>query len=72
MISIALQSNLKTIRKQRGLTLQQLADAVNRTKQAVAYLEKNGTNPRIDTAYAIAEALGVSVTEIWICKREAA
>jgi DNA-binding XRE family transcriptional regulator len=67
-----IKSNLKALRMARNLTLQQLADAVNRTKQAVAYLEKHGTNPRIDTAYAIAEALGVPVEEIWIYKREAA
>ena len=59
-------NNLKKMRENTGLTLQQLADSSGSTKSYIWELEKNPSkNPGIKTAYRIAAVLGVSVYDIW-------
>lgn len=51
---------LKKTREERGLSLQQLADAVGVTKQALSRYEKNYIQPRIPVLAELARVLGVT------------
>ena len=55
-------NNIRVIRKEKGLTQTELADALGMTKQAICYLE-NGQVSRL-TAERIASYLGVSVIRL--------
>lgn len=47
-------------RKERGLTIEQLAEAADLSNNHVSEIERAKSNPRLDTIGAIAEALGLS------------
>ena len=59
-----MKSNLKKLRKEAGLTLDQLGHLCSVTRQRVHQLEQD-TNPTLKTAYEIADMLGVAVEDIW-------
>ncbi|WP_379554190.1 helix-turn-helix domain-containing protein [Qipengyuania sp. DGS5-3] len=52
--------NCARIRKQRGLTQEQLAEKSGFSQQYVSDLERGKRNPTIVTIYEIAQALDVS------------
>lgn len=52
---------LRTIRQRRGLTQQQLADAVGISQSAVASYEKGERTPTADVLCDIADHLGVDI-----------
>ena len=52
--------NAARIRKERGLTQEQLAERSGLSQQYLSGLEQGRRNPTIVTLYEIAEALGVS------------
>lgn len=56
--------NIRRIRKEKGLTQQQLGELLNMTQAAIGQFEKDKTSPKIDTINKIASALGVSATDI--------
>lgn len=56
-----LNENLKTLRKQRGLSQQELAVRLHVVRQTVSKWEKGLSVPDADTLIKIAEILGVSV-----------
>ena len=60
-----MKSNLKKLRKEAGLTLQQLADITGGTKAQLSLLENEKRTPLLKNAYAIAKALDVTVFQIW-------
>ena len=60
-----MKSNLKKLRKEAGLTLQQLGDQAGVCKSQIHELEKDDSNPKIETACRIAKALNTKVYEIW-------
>lgn len=60
-----MKNHLKEIRKNAGLTLQQLADMFSSTKSHCWALENGKAMPTLPTAYAIAKALDKTVYEIW-------
>lgn len=55
-------SNIKRIRKEKGLTQQQLADSANISRSYLADVENNRYNPSIDVLKAIAESLGIKLS----------
>ena len=57
-------ANIKTIRLAKGMTQTQVADRMDRDKQAVQKLETGNINPRYLTLIEVADALGVSVSDI--------
>lgn len=57
--------NLRDLRKQRGLTQQQVATLSGITTRAYQYYESMEKLPSVVTAIAIARVLKVSVEEIW-------
>nr|WP_325298986.1 helix-turn-helix transcriptional regulator [uncultured Dysosmobacter sp.] len=57
----AVAKNLKRLRKQAGLTQEELAERLHVTRQAVSSWETAKTQPDIETLTALAEALGTDV-----------
>lgn len=62
-------ANLRRLRKQKGMTQEQLADAVGVSAQAVSKWEQNGF-PDTPLLPAIADSLGVSIDELFGRKQE--
>lgn len=60
-----MENNLSKLRKEAGLSSQQLGYACGKSRQTIYQLEQPEANPMLKTAYAIAEVLDVEVTEIW-------
>lgn len=58
---------LRQIRESKGLTLQQVAEKVGLSYQAVALYEQGLRKPKIDTIKKLAEVLDVDVKEILEC-----
>jgi transcriptional regulator with XRE-family HTH domain len=54
-----LASNVYRLRKDRGLTQEQLAEAVGVRQPRIAEVERGDSNPRLDTLEKLAFALGV-------------
>ena len=57
--------NLTTIRKAKGLSQTELAEAVGIKQATVSRIEKGVNNPSLDVAERIAVALGVNVVELF-------
>ena len=53
---------LKKIRKEKGLTLDELADMTGVSKSMIGEIERGGTNPTILTLWKIADGLKVPLT----------
>ena len=56
--------NLKRLRRQKGLTQEELADKLHVTRQAVSNWERNQNLPELEVLLAAAEALEVSMDEL--------
>ena len=56
--------NLKRLRRQKGLTQEELADNLHVTRQAVSNWERNQNLPELEVLLSAAEAMGVSVDEL--------
>ena len=65
-----LQENIKTFRKERGLTQEELAIRVNVVRQTVSKWEKGLSVPDADLLQKIAEVLEVSVSQLLGQERE--
>ena len=50
--------NLKRLRRQKGLTQEELADKLHVTRQAVSNWERNRNLPELEVLLAAAEAMG--------------
>jgi transcriptional regulator with XRE-family HTH domain len=55
-------ARLKELREQAGLTQQQLADRVGMSRFGIAQFEQGRNKPSLESAVALAEALGVECT----------
>lgn len=53
---------VKTLRKQSGLTQADLGEQIGRTAEAISNVETGKSLPSLDTLIAVAEALGVPLT----------
>ncbi len=56
---------IKELRQRRQMTLEELADQSGCTPGFISQLERNQAAPSIVTLYAIAEVLGVKVTDFF-------
>ena len=56
--------NLKTLRKQKGFSQEELATRLHVVRQTISKWEKNLSVPDADTLIRLAEILGVSVSEL--------
>ena len=62
--------NLKTLRKQKGFSQEELATRLHVVRQTISKWEKNLSVPDADTLIRLAEILGVSVSELLGAKIE--
>lgn len=60
----AIGAIVKSIRKHRNLTLEQLAQRSRVSKSMLSQIERELTNPTIATLWSLAHALDVSITEL--------
>lgn len=59
-------TNLRRIRKERGLSQTVLAEMVGISQTSISYYEKSVEYPTLDRVYDLAKVLGVEVEEL-IC-----
>ncbi|MEW6242753.1 MAG: helix-turn-helix transcriptional regulator [Bacillota bacterium] len=65
-----MKNRLEEIRKQRGMTQEELAAALEVSRQTVGSLENGRYNPSIILAFKIARFFGMSIEEIFIYEEE--
>ncbi|MEA2632527.1 MAG: putative transcriptional regulator [Chloroflexota bacterium] len=60
-----LYNRLAVLRAERGLSRQDLADAVDVNYQTIGYLERGEYNPSLEHAFRIAELFGVPIEAVF-------
>lgn len=66
-----LKNRLEEIRKQHGITQEELAEKLEVSRQTIGSLENGRYNPSILLAFKIARFFGVSIEEIFIYEESA-
>jgi putative transcriptional regulator len=66
----AMKNRLEEIRKQRGIKQEELADALEVSRQTIGSLENGRYNPSILLAFKIARFFAMSIEEIFIYEEE--
>lgn len=61
-----MRNRIRVLRAERRLSQADLADLVNVSRQSVNAIENGRHDPSVSLAFAIARALGVSVTEVFL------
>ncbi len=62
---IDIGEHIKSMRKQRGLKQSDLAELANMSQSAISYIESGEKSPNIDSVILIANALEVTVAELF-------
>lgn len=65
-----MKNRLEEIRKQRGMTQEELAAALEVSRQTIGSLENGRYNPSIMLAFKIARFFGMTIEEIFIYEEE--
>jgi hypothetical protein len=65
-----LKNKLEQIRKDRGITQEELANILEVSRQTVNSLENGRYNPSIVLAFKIAKVFGLQIEEIFIYEEE--
>ena len=65
-----MKNNLEKIRKSKGLNQEQLATALEVSRQTIGSLENGRYNPSIILAFKIAKYFNMSIEEIFIYEEE--
>ena len=65
-----MKNRLEELRKQRGIRQEELADALEVSRQTIGSLENGRYNPSILLAFKIARYFDVSIEEIFIYEEE--
>jgi DNA-binding XRE family transcriptional regulator len=61
----SIQNRITVLRAERGLSRQQLADALGINYQTVGYLERGDYNPSLELAFRIAEYFGLPLEAVF-------
>lgn len=61
----ALGNRISTVRRERGVTQEQLAERTGFTVITIGYIEQGRRSPRVATLFKIAECLRVPVAELF-------
>lgn len=64
------KTRIQELRKEKKVTQNELADAVNVTRQTIISLENGRYNASLILAHKLAQFFGVSIEEIFIFDRE--
>jgi len=67
---VRLKNRLEAIRKERGVRQEELADALDVTRQTISSLENGRYNPSIILAFKIARHFEMSIEDIFIFEEE--
>lgn len=65
-----MKNRLEQIRKEKGITQEELADALEASRQTVGSLENGRYNPSIILAYKIAKYFNLTIEEIFIYEED--
>lgn len=65
-----MKNNLEQIRKKKGIKQEDLADALNVSRQTIGSLENGRYNPSILLAFKIAKYFNLSIEDIFIYEEE--
>ncbi len=65
MKNVKLKNNLKRIRTEKNISLEDLAAKVNISVKELQKIESNGSNPSIIVSMKIARSLGMQVEDIF-------
>ena len=65
-----MKNRLEEIRKERGVTQEELADAVNVTRQTIISLENGKYKASLVLAHKIAQFFNVTIEEMFLFDRE--
>ncbi|MDG3062669.1 helix-turn-helix transcriptional regulator [Lacticaseibacillus casei] len=60
-----MENKIRTLRTRQNLTQQELADAVNVTRQTINAIENNKYDPTLSLAFALAKQLQTTVDELF-------
>lgn len=60
-----MQTRIKELREEKGLTQQQLADIVDVTRQTILFMEKGKYNPSLRLAWMIAQVFDKPIEEVF-------
>ena len=66
--SLEIWNCLSELRKARGLTQQELADAINVTRATILALEKGSYNPSLELAFRLARFFKTGIEDIFFEK----
>ena len=65
-----MKNRLEELRKQRGIKQEELANALEVSRQTIGSLENGRYNPSIQLAFKIAKYVNMSIEEIFIYEEE--
>jgi transcriptional regulator with XRE-family HTH domain len=65
-LSLVISENLKKLRKERKLSLEELSTLTNVSKSMLRQIEKNEVNPTVTTVWKISNGLKISFTQLMI------
>lgn len=65
-----MKNNLETMRKAQGISQEELARAMEVSRQTIISLEKGRYNPSIILAFKLAKYFGTSIEDIFIYEGE--
>ena len=65
-----MKNRLEELRKQRGIKQEELANALEVSRQTIGSLENGRYNPSIQIAFKIAKYFNMSIEEIFIYEEE--
>ncbi len=65
-----MKNKLEELRKARGISQEELADALEVSRQTIGSLERGRYNPSILLAFRIARYFGLAIEEIFIYEEE--
>jgi putative transcriptional regulator len=65
-----LETKIKELREEKGITQQQLADIVDVTRQTILFLEKGKFNPSLRLAWKIAQVFEKPIESVFSFENE--
>lgn len=65
-----MKNRLEELRKEKGIRQEELAEALEVSRQTIGSLENGRYNPSIMLAFKIAKFFGMSIEEIFIYEEE--
>ena len=65
-----MKNRIESIRKERGILQEELAKAMEVSRQTISSLENGRYNPSILLAYRIAKYFGMTIEEVFVFEEE--